>query len=581
VDPEEETPPETDKTESKAEPNPPVEAVRKAGPSWVRTIPAAATDDEAELELPLVTPAFDPLTEPELPLQADSSTAPPEESASPLGSGAIEATVETQPAIEAAPVVDASESAEATVDDEPKPALPMQKSDPAWAQTDPPADEPAADHADEDETEPRPAVPMQKPAPTWAQTVSAPAEVAGEPEPTPPAEPVRSAPLTWPPKTHADAEPPTQSDIWPAEPPTEHTMPAWPPSMFGDTEAHLPDLPAGPTPSEWPPHPVSPREPPASTANAGSSPGAAHPAAKTIPPATTPPAAVPPTVTPATVTPATLPPASATPETALPAAAKTVPPATAPPAAAEPIISTTPASPAEPEPTPAAEPAQPSAPSWAPNISAQTPAVTTDEATQWPATVDVPAWAPQVHITPARPASQAPAPEPVAPPAPKPAPAAPAPTVPVAAPVPAPAAGAPSSSSWQVVEQKPTREIHIKRLVPTPEDRSYAEWFTWAKRGGAPVSACHSAAQAAFQALSTGKDVAVAAQMAAAAMVNPPMQVDSGRQTYCAWFALANIDLNLDQARAHAFSTAAVHALDAGADARGAHAAGLEAAGIK
>jgi hypothetical protein len=118
-------------------------------------------------------------------------------------------------------------------------------------------------------------------------------------------------------------------------------------------------------------------------------------------------------------------------------------------------------------------------------------------------------------------------------------------------------------------------------LVPTPEDRSYAEWFTWAKRGGAPVSACHAAAQAAFQALSTGKDVAVAAQMAAAAMVNPPLPVDSGRQTYCAWFALANIDLSLDQARAHAFSTAAVHALDAGADAKGAHAAGLEAAGIK
>ena len=118
-------------------------------------------------------------------------------------------------------------------------------------------------------------------------------------------------------------------------------------------------------------------------------------------------------------------------------------------------------------------------------------------------------------------------------------------------------AGAPSSgSSWQVIDQKPIRAVNIKRLVPTPEDRSYAEWFTWAKRGGAPVNACHSAAQAAFHALSTGKDVAVAAQMAAAAMVSPPLPVDSGRQTYCAWFALANIDLNLDQARAHAFSTA-------------------------
>jgi hypothetical protein len=95
------------------------------------------------------------------------------------------------------------------------------------------------------------------------------------------------------------------------------------------------------------------------------------------------------------------------------------------------------------------------------------------------------------------------------------------------------------------------------------------------------VNACHAAAQAAFQALASGKDVAVAAQMAAAAMVNPPLPVEPGRQTYCAWFSLANIDLTLDQPRAHAFATAALHALDAGADAKGAHAAGLDAAGIK
>jgi len=40
-------------------------------------------------------------------------------------------------------------------------------------------------------------------------------------------------------------------------------------------------------------------------------------------------------------------------------------------------------------------------------------------------------------------------------------------------------------------------------------------------------------------------------------------------------------DLTLDQARAHLFATAALHALDRGADAKGAHSAGLEAAGIK
>ena len=58
------------------------------------------------------------------------------------------------------------------------------------------------------------------------------------------------------------------------------------------------------------------------------------------------------------------------------------------------------------------------------------------------------------------------------------------------------------------------------------------------------------------------------------------MPVSANRQTYCAWFSLSNIDLNLDQQKAHAFATAALHALDAGADAATAHAAGLAAAGI-
>lgn len=64
-------------------------------------------------------------------------------------------------------------------------------------------------------------------------------------------------------------------------------------------------------------------------------------------------------------------------------------------------------------------------------------------------------------------------------------------------------------------------------------------------------------------------------------MTTPPEGVDSGRQAYCAWFSLAHIDLNLDQAHAHAFATGALHALDTGADAKAAHAAGLDAAGIK
>lgn len=173
----------------------------------------------------------------------------------------------------------------------------------------------------------------------------------------------------------------------------------------------------------------------------------------------------------------------------------------------------------------------------------------------------------------------APEPAPVQPPAPQPQAA---PTPQAAGQLPVAPVQAKPQSTWEVVEQTPKSGPHAK--VPqgiTPEDRSYAEWFAWAKRGGAPASACHAAAQGAFAALSTGKDVATAVQWATAAMSRPPENVTYNRQTYCAWFALANIDLNLDQQRAHAFATAAVGALDAGMDASAAHAAGLAAAGIR
>jgi hypothetical protein len=207
--------------------------------------------------------------------------------------------------------------------------------------------------------------------------------------------------------------------------------------------------------------------------------------------------------------------------------------------------------------------------------------------------VPIPAWAPRVHIgsthteewnpAPAQPAAQQAQPAPSAP-QPPPAPKAPPAVQPPAAPKPQqpgaqqPAAAS-SKSTWEVVEQR--QKAGQAKVVPTPEDRSYAEWFSWAKRGGAPSSACHAAAQGAFQALSSGKDVATAVQWATAAMSRPPVPVSADRQSYCAWFSLANIDLNLDQHKAHAFATAAVHALDAGADAGSAHAAGLKAAGVR
>jgi len=213
--------------------------------------------------------------------------------------------------------------------------------------------------------------------------------------------------------------------------------------------------------------------------------------------------------------------------------------------------------------------------------------------------VNVPAWAPrvplasepgtptwfspkeQVRHTTAQPVPQhAPAPEPE--PAPPieggQLPVAPIPPTPKQAPA-QPAAAQPTAKpTWEVVQQP-----HVEKGGggPTPEDRSYAEWFAWAKRGGAPASACHAAAQGAFKALAAGKDVQTAVQWATAAMSRPPENVSYTRQQYCAWFSLANIDLNLDQHRAHAFAMAAVHALDNGQDASQAHAAGLAAAGIR
>ena len=159
----------------------------------------------------------------------------------------------------------------------------------------------------------------------------------------------------------------------------------------------------------------------------------------------------------------------------------------------------------------------------------------------------------------------------------------PAPVQPVQAAQPAqPGQQGTAKPTWEVVNQPSKSGPHAKvQTGPTAEDRSYAEWFAWAKRGGAPASACHAAAQGAFKALSTGKDVTTAVQWATAAMSRPPENVSYTRQTYCAWFSLANIDLNLDQHRAHAFAMAAVQVLDAGQDAAAAHAAGLAAAGIR
>ena len=237
----------------------------------------------------------------------------------------------------------------------------------------------------------------------------------------------------------------------------------------------------------------------------------------------------------------------------------------------------------------------PSRPAWAPGQASPQVPPATPRQVEAEGPLQVPAWAPRVPLagetgqptwfSPKEAIPHATA-QPLVTHVPEPAPA-PAPPIegghlPVA-PIPEPAAPAQAAAgkpTWEVVEQHDKADKNA-RVAVTAEDRSYAEWFAWAKRGGAPASACHAAAQGAFKALSSGKDVMTAVQWATAAMSQPPENVSYARQTYCAWFSLANIDLNLDQHRSHLFAAGAVQALDSGQDPAGANAAGLAAAGIR
>lgn len=510
-----------------------------------------------------------------------------------------------------APAEDADDARDptGTEDEALPPAMAMEKGDPDWSES---------DDSDKGEATNGGA----KKAPEWAQTVpTSPGEPIDEGQPVekaadgggatrtedsaipPPV--VTDAPITeppkavaadqlkstWPPRSDNAPAPPQETDIWPPEPPTEPAMPAWPPSSTVSGHAQKeeaeeePTTPAQAIPS-WPDsfeEPGMAGAAPAEPAATAPSTGEAKPA-QTEPPVAA--AAIPLAAADDTWQPADIPePAADAAPTQPPAPASSAPPAapTQPPATA----------PSKPLPAPAASTAQPA---WAPGpTAAETTSAPHRESA--PA-MQIPSWAPRVPLaaepgTPTwfSPKEQIPHPttQPVARPEPKPEPP-PAPPAPIAggqlpvAPVPAPApAAAPAQPqaakpSWQVVQQAPAAKTP---QGPTAEDRSYAEWFAWAKRGGAPASACHAAAQGAFKALSSGKDVNTAVQWATAAMSRPPENVSYARQTYCAWFALANIDLNMDQHRSHAFAGAAVQALDAGADASQAHAAGLAAAGYR
>src|SRR5581483_1036306 len=264
----------------------------------------------------------------------------------------------------------------------------------------------------------------------------------------------------------------------------------------------------------------------------------------------------------------------------------------------EPESAPEPARASEPEPQPAREPVQPAAaagradewvpmpenppvPNWAPNFGA---AIKHPIAPKSDAAVPaVPGWAPSTSSMPAASrqstASSVPA---QAPRPPQPAAQTPASSPSMAAASgfrpPDPAQGR-SSSSWEIVQPKPEQPKQAY-AGPSAEDKSYAEWFAWAKRSGAPAGACHAAAQGAFRALASGNDMNTAVQWATLAMAQPPGLVGAQRQLYCAWYSLGNIDLRLPTPQAHAFATGAIAALDGGADAPTAHQAGLAAAGV-
>ena len=292
--------------------------------------------------------------------------------------------------------------------------------------------------------------------------------------------------------------------------------------------------------------------------------------------------------------------AEAPPAEEMPAAAVATPEPEAASEPAEPEVEEPAAAqPVAPQPSPAQPgldwPKNPPVPTWAPKIpvGGAVPAV---EAVERPS--NVPSWAPQatshgwssgVHSSsPAwgtKPGDAPPAPAPASAPAPAPAPPRPARAAapaPVPAPLPVqpaqPATPAPTKPAWEIVQQEQAAEPAYGG--PSAEDRSYAEWFAWAKRSGAPAQACHAAAQGAFRALAAGQDMNTAVQWATLAMASPPGLVGANRQLYCAWFSLGNIDLKLPTPQAHAFATGAVRALDSGADSMVAHQAGLQAAGI-
>ena len=529
--------------------------------------PAGATPDEHDTSQIKAVPATSgDVVWPDDPYEADGHAAGQEPAAaSPeVTSPAIPVWPESQ---SGAPSTPPGHAHPEPLEDDPHTApFPTQQPIASWpprsgpvGKTQPPAPAAAAHDNGTEDTKP-PVARTEEVLKTAPPAPAEPEPVAAEPDVAASAPPVAAETAAEP----AAAAPEPEPQPAPGPQPQAQAEPAPEPEVAAEPES--PEYEAEPRASD---EPVSEPDMPA-----------------TVPPASEPVAA---TAAEPTTTPAPVPEAAPAPAPPQPAAPEQDP------LAAEAAAAFAASSAATASQTPVANP---EVPAWAPKFGA---APEVGKEVQWPGS-NLPSWAPiaggpqrpaepeRVRITSTPPAPQPAASQPIAPqpvppaaarpappPAPQPAPAA-AP-VPSASKPPAPATGSkPPTASWEIVQQK--QEAAPAFSGPSPEDKSYAEWFAWAKRSGAPASACHAAAQGAFRALSGGQDMATAVKWATLAMAQPPGLVSQSRQLYCAWFSLGNIDLQLPTPQAHVFATGAIQALESGADSMVAHQMGLQAAGI-
>lgn len=138
--------------------------------------------------------------------------------------------------------------------------------------------------------------------------------------------------------------------------------------------------------------------------------------------------------------------------------------------------------------------------------------------------------------------------------------------------------GASERPSWLAASSS-SAAVQVPALDP---QRTYAEWFAWARRNTPEAGRCHAAAAAALGALRAGQDHSTAARTAQAAALAPdaptrPVTVDPQTQAYAAWYTYAAVDHGMDGTKAHVYAQAAALAQARGADVTAAAAEGARA----